>query len=183
MINKRNITKLAITIVLLILFIACDSSVNNTEQSHPTKQTNEELRNETTEKETITDVAISDQTESSNKPIAITSDQYVQLVADFRKEKEWKFKGKKACVVDFYTDWCPPCKMMEPAFEKAAEKYAGKVNFYKINIDNNKDISAAYQITGIPTLFFCSFDGKMTRIVGGLSEEEIMTRVEVILVK
>ena len=183
MIKKRNIIGFGAIVVLSILFIACNSSANNTEQSHFTKQITEELQDETTEKETIADNAASDQTKGSNKPISITSDQYVQLVADFRKDKEWKFKGKKPCVVDFYADWCRPCKMMEPAFEKAAEKYAGKVNFYKVNVDYNKDISAAYQITGIPTLFFCSADGRMTRVAGMLSEEEIMRRVEAMIAK
>ena len=179
--NKKNITKFGVIVILSILFIACNSSANNTEQSHFTKQINEELQDEATDKEAIIEDVASNQTKS--KPVSITSDQYVQLVADFRKDKEWKFKGKKACVVDFYADWCRPCKMMEPAFEKAAEKYTGKVDFYKINVDYNKDISSAYQITGIPTLFFCSANGKVTRVSGMLSEEQIMASVEAILVK
>ena len=181
MINKKNITKFGVVVLLSILFIACNSSANNTELLNQKKQVIEELQDETTVKEAIADDATSNQTK--NKPISITSDQFAQLVADFRKDKEWKFKGKKACVVDFYADWCRPCKMMEPAFEKVAEKYAGKVDFYKINVDYNKDISSAYQITGIPTLFFCSANGKMTRIAGYLTEEQIITNVDAILAK
>jgi thioredoxin len=116
-----------------------------------------------------------------NKPISITSEQFITLVADYHKE--WKYVGKKPCVVDFYADWCRPCRMMEPAFAKVAEKYADKVNFYKINVDYNKDISNAYQITGIPTLFFCSTNGKLTRISGYLTEEQITEKVEMILSK
>ena len=116
-----------------------------------------------------------------NKPIGITSEQFIKLVADYRKE--WKYLGKKPCVVDFYADWCRPCRMMEPTFAKMAEKYAGKVNFYKINVDYNKDISNAYQITGIPTLFFCSMDGNLTRVAGLQSEEQIEAYIGMILTK
>ena len=73
--------------------------------------------------------------------------------------------------------------MMEPSFAKMAEKYAGKVHFYKINVDYNKGITSAYQITGIPTLFFCSMDGKMTRVAGYLTEEQIDANVKMILQK
>jgi thioredoxin len=115
------------------------------------------------------------------KPVAINQEQFIKLVADFRKE--WKFAGKKPCVVDFYADWCRPCRMMEPAFAKMAEKYDGKVNFYKVNVDYNKDISTAYQIAGIPTLFFCTADGKLTRATGLLTEEQLGTYIEMILEK
>jgi thioredoxin len=115
------------------------------------------------------------------KPVVINQEQFAKLVADYNKE--WKYLGKKPCVVDFYADWCRPCRMMEPAFAKMAEKYAGKVDFYKINVDYNKGISSAYQITGIPTLFFCSADGKLTRVSGLLSEEQITAYIEMILAK
>ena len=179
MIDLKNSIRLGVAVMLSALFIACNSSASNSDTRFDSVvQTN------MIEQELTADNANSEQSKNDgNKPISITSEQYIQLVADFKKDKEWKFKGKKPCVVDFYADWCRPCKMMEPAFEKAAEKYAGKVNFYKINVDFNKDISAAYQITGIPTLFFCTVDGKVGRVSGLLSEEEIMAYVESILAK
>ncbi|MDR0368060.1 MAG: thioredoxin [Bacteroidales bacterium] len=169
-INRKNGMNVLMAGLLPLVLLACSSSAQN-ESTSVSKQL--------IDRETV---AVQEQN-NTNKPVIITSAQYVELVADFRKDKEWKFKGKNACVVDFYADWCRPCKMMEPAFEKAAEKYAGKVNFYKINVDFNKDIASAYQITGIPTLFFCSTDGKVTRISGALSEEQINAYVEAIASK
>jgi len=122
-----------------------------------------------------------EQKTEEKKPIVITQEQFIKLVADYRKE--WKYLGKKPCVVDFYADWCRPCRMMDPAFAKMAEKYANKVYFYKINVDHNKGISNAYQIAGIPTLFFCSMDGKMTRVGGLLTEEQLSANIEMILPK
>jgi thioredoxin len=176
--NIINCIKLVIAGLLSLVFVACNSSAQN--GAPVISQNQEEI---VVVEEVVTEIPNVEETNNENKPVSITSDQYVQLVADFRKDKEWKFKGKKPCVVDFYADWCRPCKMMEPAFAKAAEKYAGKVNFYKINVDHNKDISSAYQITGIPTLFFCSADGKMTRVSGYLSEEQINEMVGTILGK
>jgi len=166
--RKENRLILGILGVLLVLFVGCNSfasETKNRELLYVQEETSDMLATQTEEK----------------KPIAITQEQFIKLVADYRKE--WKFVGKKPCVVDFYADWCRPCKMMEPSFAKMAEKYAGKVNFYKVNVDYNKEISAAYQITGIPTLFFCSMDGKMTRVAGYLTEEQIDTNVKMILPK
>ena len=166
--RKENRLILGILGVLLVLFVGCNSfasETKNRELLYVQEETSDMLATQTEEK----------------KPIAITQEQFIKLVADYRKE--WKFVGKKPCVVDFYADWCRPCKMMEPSFAKMAEKYAGKVNFYKVNVDYNKEISAAYQIAGIPTLFFCSMDGKMTRVAGYLTEEQIDTNVKMILPK
>ena len=158
---KKNRLILGVVGVGLVLFVKCSSSANemsNKGQLYAPEQKTEQ-----------------------NKPIKITSEQFIKLVADY--SKEWKYVGKKPCVVDFYADWCRPCRMMDPAFAKVSEKYAGKVNFYKINVDYNKDVSNAYQITGIPTLFFCSMDGKMTRIAGYLTEEQLITHIETMLSK
>ena len=160
----------------LVIFVGCNSFANEMKNKEQLTIYEQEVE----ETPLLEEEAFANQTEEK-KPIAITQEQFIKLVADYRKD--WKYVGKKPCVIDFYADWCRPCKMMEPSFAKMAEKYAGKVNFYKINVDYNKDISAAYQVSGIPTLFFCSQDGKLTRISGLLSEDQINANVEMILSK
>ena len=174
--NRTNKLILSILGFLLVLFIGCNSFANEVNDKVQLYAFEEEIE----EKHEQVEEMIASPTENK-KPIVITSEQFIKLVADYRKE--WKFVGKKPCVVDFYADWCRPCKMMEPSFAKMAEKYAGKVDFYKINVDFNKAISSAYQITGIPTLFFCSMDGKMNRVAGYLTEEQIDANVKMILSK
>jgi len=174
--NKENKQILCILGFLLVLFVGCNSSardINNNMQLYAFEEDTEEKSKSVERIETTSS--------EETKPISITSEQFIKLVADYRKE--WKYIGKKPCVVDFYADWCRPCRMMEPSFVKMAEKYAGKVNFYKINVDYNKEISNVYQITGIPTLFFCSMDGKMVRISGYLTEEQLDENVKMILQK
>lgn len=176
--NKKNRIILFFLVSLLFVFVACNSSAKEMEnkgQIYTPKIDKEE------ESAPIEELPAASVEQNTASPVSITSEQFIKLVSDYRKE--WKFKGSKPCVVDFYADWCRPCKMMEPAFAKMAEKYAGKVDFYKINVDYNKDISSAYQITGIPTLFFCSRDGKLTRIAGYLTEEQIAANVEMIISK
>ena len=106
------------------------------------------------------------------KPILLSEVQYIQLVADFRTSDK-KYKGEKPCVVDFYADWCRPCRMMSPIFEKLAGKYGDKVNFYKVDADVSPNISAAYNITALPTLFFIDSKGVTNKIMGFMSEEEM----------
>ncbi|MDR1458763.1 MAG: hypothetical protein LBI60_00895, partial [Bacteroidales bacterium] len=103
--------------LMFYTFIACRSSAKEVE-------TNTFKENET-EKispalEEIPTVEISE--EQLVRPITISSAQFMKLVSDFHKA--WKYKGKKPCVVDFYADWCRPCKMMEPALAKMAQQYA-----------------------------------------------------------
>ena len=175
--SKRNRTVFGFLGITLFLFFMCGSSVKEThkEQAYTSEK---EIDNKLESIEKSTEMQTGTE---QTKPIAISSEQFVKLVSDYRKE--WKYVGKKPCVVDFYADWCRPCKMMEPAFAKMAEKYAGKIDFYKVNVDYNQAISAAYQITNIPMLFFCSLDGKLTRVVGYQTEEQIEANLLLILSK
>lgn len=127
------------------------------------------------------DLSINTDDKQEIRPLIISSAQFSEWVSDYRKT--WKYKGDKPCVVDFYADWCRPCRAMEPALAKMAEQYAGKVDFYKINIDSNEEITDAYHIMGIPTLFFCSSEGELIRIAGYQTEEEIAANIEMIVSK
>ena len=178
--NSKNRLIVSVLGLGLVLFVGCSSSANEMNNKGQLYTSEKEIIEKSAPTEDLIATATEQKTEQ-NKPIIITSEQFIKLVADYRKE--WKYVGKKPCVVDFYADWCRPCRMMEPSFAKMAEKYAGKVNFYKINVDYNKDISGAYQIEGIPTLFFCSADGKLNRVAGLLTEEQLNANIETMLSK
>lgn len=118
--------------------------------------------------------------EVQRMPMLISEEQYKQLVADFTS-KDGQFKGEKPCVVDFYADWCRPCRMLAPTFEAMAGKYGDKVNFYKVDVDNCRNIAAAYNITGIPTLFFYDKAGTLYSMTGMPSEEELENAINAII--
>ena len=172
--NKKGSIVLYILGFMLFIFVGCNSSAKeiNDKETVYTSEKEIEKKSEPIESPAST---------TESKPINITSEQFIKLVSDY--SKEWKYKGTKPCVIDFYADWCRPCKMMEPAFAKMAEKYSGEIDFYKINIDYSQGIADAYQVMGIPTLFFCSMDGKLIRVVGYQTEEQIGANLEMIMSK
>jgi thioredoxin 1 len=101
----------------------------------------------------------------------VTKDNFKKLVLE----------SKEPVVVDFYAIWCGPCQYMEPTLEDAAEDFEGKVNFFKVNIDESRDLAIEQNITSIPTLMFIK-DGKvLLRHVGTLSLEEIEDKINTIL--
>ena len=101
----------------------------------------------------------------------VTKDNFKKLVLE----------SKEPVIVDFYAIWCGPCQYMEPTLEDAAEDFEGKINFFKVNIDESRDLAIEQNITSIPTLMFVK-DGKvLLRHVGTLSLEEIEEKINTIL--
>lgn len=114
---------------------------------------------------------------------AINERQFAQLIYDYKNEKEWNFIGEKPCVIDFYADWCKPCKIMAPGYERVAKEYKGKVDFYKLNVDQNREISAAFGIQSIPTIIFCPQNGNPEVYQGALQEADLKNFVENVVLK
>jgi thioredoxin len=115
-------------------------------------------------------IASQEAQKESVKPL--TADEFKTLVADYQNDKD-KYIGTKPCVIDFYADWCGPCKQMSPVIEALAKEYAGKVLFYKVNIDNAAELADAYGIESIPTFFFCSTNGKIDTQLGSQPKENL----------
>ena len=105
----------------------------------------------------------------------------MEKVHDYKNMTTWKYKGDKPCIVDFYADWCRPCKMMDPILEKIAKEYEGKIIIYKINIDENKDIAQAFQINSIPFFLFCPLEEQAQSAMGMMSEENLRTAIKDVL--
>jgi thioredoxin len=96
-----------------------------------------------------------------NKPINLTRSEFIKRVMDFEKNKtEWVYKGDKPAIVDFYADWCGPCKKVAPALEELAGEYAGKVYIYKINIDKEQELAGLFGVKNIPTFLIIPMKGK-----------------------
>lgn len=102
---------------------------------------------------------------------SINQDQFKELIADWGA-KDWKMVSPRPVVVDFYADWCMPCKRLGPILKDIAQYYKGEVDFYRLNVDNNPDIAAAFQIRSIPLLLICPLDGEPKELVGLYSQQE-----------
>lgn len=116
--------------------------------------------------------------------IELTKKAFLEKVANFEESpKEWKFLGNKPCLIDFYADWCGPCKMVAPILEELSAEYAGKVDFYKINTEKEQELSAAFGIRSIPSLLFCPKTGKPQMSMGAMSKADLKKAIDDILLK
>ncbi|MEX1002363.1 MAG: thioredoxin [Crocinitomicaceae bacterium] len=86
--------------------------------------------------------------------IQLDKETFKKEIFDFENEKDWNFKGEIPVVVDFYADWCGPCKMVAPILEELSEEYEGKVKIYKVDTEVEQELSALFQIRSIPTMLF-----------------------------
>ena len=82
-------------------------------------------------------------------------------------------KIKGTCIVDFFATWCPPCKMLAPVVDKVSEEYGSKLNFYKVNVDENNEISQKYQIMHVPTLIVFKNGSPVKKVSGAMGEAEL----------
>lgn len=116
--------------------------------------------------------------------------QYL-TTSDFRKKimdyeahpDEWVFAGSRPAVIDFYTTWCGPCKMMAPVVESLAEKYAGKIDFYKVDIDQESELASVFGISSIPTFLFIPVKGKPSVQMGAMQKEDFEGLIDKIKIK
>lgn len=110
--------------------------------------------------------------EAKTGSIQIDTDTFIKNVADFNNP-EWKYLGDKPAIVDFYADWCGPCKQIAPILEEIAKEYDGKLYVYKVNVDENKAIADAFKISAIPTLLFIPMQGEPKTEVGMTTKDNL----------
>lgn len=101
----------------------------------------------------------------------ITRDYFLEHIYDYRKDKEFVFKGDKPVVIDFWATWCGPCMRLIPELEKMAEKYKDKVIFLKVNADKEKELCSMFNVVALPTLFFIPVGGKPIIETGAMPEK------------
>jgi thioredoxin len=86
--------------------------------------------------------------------IQLTTEDFKNKVFDYTKNNEWKFEGDKPAMIDFYADWCGPCKMVAPILEELANEYGDKINIYKVDTEAEQELSAVFGIRSIPSMLF-----------------------------
>ncbi len=110
----------------------------------------------------------------TTKVVHITKADFLKKVYDFEKNPdEWKYLGSQPAIVDFYADWCGPCRQLSPVLDELAKEYSGKLTIYKVNVDNERGLATFFGIRSIPTLLFIPMKGKPQRSLGALSKTEL----------
>jgi thioredoxin 1 len=101
----------------------------------------------------------------------LTAETFKQKVFNYELNKEWKFEGTKPAVIDFYADWCGPCKMVAPILEELSSEYAGKIDIYKVNTEDERELSSVFGIQSIPSILFVPVNGQPQMAMGALPKD------------
>jgi thioredoxin len=101
----------------------------------------------------------------------LTKDSFKEKVFNFENNKEWKFEGSKPCIIDFYADWCGPCRMVAPILEELDGEFDGKIDIYKVDTEAEQELAAMFGIRSIPSLLFVPVDGQPQMAMGALPKD------------
>lgn len=114
----------------------------------------------------------------------LTKDTFKEKVFNFEVNKEWKYEGTKPAIIDFYADWCAPCKMVAPVLEELKDEYADKLEIYKVNTEEERELSSMFGIQSIPSLLFVPLVGQPQMAMGALPKDTFKQAIgEVLKIK
>ncbi len=113
----------------------------------------------------------------------LTKQAFLEKVFNYEQNKEWKYEGELPCLIDFYADWCGPCKMVHPILEELSKEYDGKIKIYQIDTEAEQELAAAFGIRSIPSLLFCPTDGQPQMAQGALPKATMKKAIEEILLE
>jgi len=112
---------------------------------------------------------------------SLTKDSFLQKVFNYEQNKEWKFEGNLPCIIDFYADWCAPCKMIEPILQELAQEYQGKLNIYRVDTQAQQELAAAFGIQSIPSMLFVPLNDKPQMAIGALPKKTLKKAIKEVL--
>ncbi len=117
----------------------------------------------------------------SSKVITLNKREFKEKIFNYSVSKEWSYKGDMPAVIDFYADWCGPCKMVAPLLNQLSTEYDGKVKFYKVNTEKDPEVAKVFGISSIPTLLFIAPTGSPTVVRGAQPIGSLRKNIERIL--
>jgi thioredoxin len=113
---------------------------------------------------------------SQKYTIQMTKSDFLQKVMDYENNPtEWVYKGDKPCLIDFYADWCGPCRITSPILEELAQEYKDQIYIYKVNVDHEKELSQVFGVSGIPAFLYCPLEGKPS-MTSGIARDKEQTK-------
>ena len=113
----------------------------------------------------------------------LTNETFKQKIFNYDVNKDWKYEGELPAIIDFYADWCGPCKLVAPVLEELSNEYKGKINIYKIDTEREQELSAAFGIRSIPSLLFIPKDGQPQMAMGALPKDSFIKIINEVLLQ
>jgi thioredoxin len=101
----------------------------------------------------------------------LTKETFLSKVFNYEQNKEWKFEGERPCMIDFYADWCGPCKMVAPVLEELSSEYEGKLDIYKVDTEKEQELASVFGIRSIPSILFVPKTGQPQMAMGALPKD------------
>jgi len=111
----------------------------------------------------------------------LTKETFQEKVFNYEKNKEWQYEGDLPCVIDFYADWCGPCKMVAPILEELSKEYEGKIKIYKIDTEKEQELASVFGIRSIPSILFVPKEGEPQMAQGALPKKSLEKAINEIL--
>jgi len=113
----------------------------------------------------------------------LTKETFLEKVFNYEENKDWKYEGDLPCIIDFYADWCGPCKMVAPILEELSKEYEGKIHIYKVDTEDQQELAAAFGIRSIPSILFVPMDEQPQMAQGALPKATFKKAIEEVLLK
>ena len=121
---------------------------------------------------------------SDDQVVKLTAATFQKLVWDYKKNpQQWVFAGDQPVIIDFYADWCRPCKMVAPIMEELSKEYKGKIRIYKVNTDEQRELAGLFNVSSIPAILFVPKNGKPQMAVGAMQKANYIEAINTILLK
>jgi thioredoxin 1 len=111
----------------------------------------------------------------------LTTTTFKEKVFNYELNKEWKFEGKVPVIIDFYANWCGPCKMVAPILEELQKEYGGKLDIFKVNTEEQQELSSIFGIQSIPSILFVPLDGQPQMAMGALPKDTFKSAISDVL--
>ena len=115
--------------------------------------------------------------------VHLTTADFKEKVFNYETNKEWKYEGTLPAIIDFYADWCQPCKMVAPVLEDLAREYAGQIMIYKVNTEEEQELASVFGIQSIPTILFIPKEGQPQAAMGALPKQTFEQAIKDVLLK
>lgn len=163
-------TKTLLAAALIFVVASCSNSNQNKEsKDSETKETTNTIQNSEN---------------SMTKTIKLTRADFLTKVANYEANPEkWEYLGDKPCIIDFYADWCGPCKMVAPILEELAAEYEGEIYIYKVDTEAEQQLAAEFGIRSIPSLLFCPMGEAPQMAQGALPKDAFKQAIDEVLLK